>query len=324
MDNEKRGIRELFGFITILLPLLMIPIIVFGGEPDKKPQRNSESQADYVLSVKEGLVSLKAKGAPFKEILEEIGRRMNIEVVADVPKDEKITIEFDMMYLGDAIKRFKTSYAYITNTEKEKGKITKIVVVPKGLGEVPANKFEYNTQPSIQTVEVKGEGRLIGPEIRERKEAGTGEASRPEPFESERVPTSIQTDEVEEEEGLVEREITGSKGVGTGEASRPEPFEFGHDPQPSIQRDEVEEEERLLEREIRESRGPGTGQPSGSEAFQFEYNPQPSIQDSEVGQEERLLEREMRESRGAGTGESLDSEGFQPEYNPQPSIQEEE
>jgi hypothetical protein len=173
MHNEKRGIEKLFGFIIILLPLLMIPTILFGGEADKKPERNSESQADYILMVKERLISLKAKDASLKEILEEIGRRLNIEVVANILKEEKITIEFDKLYLGDALKRFKTSYAYITESEKKKGKIIKITVVPKGLG-----KGLSKPQPSIQKGEVKEEKRLVWPEIGARKEVGTEEPLR--------------------------------------------------------------------------------------------------------------------------------------------------
>lgn len=150
MDNEKRGIEQLFGFIIILLAFLIIPTVLFGGASDKKQERNSESQGDYILRVKESLISLKAKDASFKEILEEIGRRMNIEVAANIPKEEKITIEFDMMPLREAIKRFRKSYAYVTDTEKKEGKITKIVVVPEGLGKGLSNKFEYDPQPSIQ------------------------------------------------------------------------------------------------------------------------------------------------------------------------------
>ena len=153
MHNEKKGIEKFFGLIIILLPLLMIPTILFGGETDKKPERNSESQADYVLMVKGSLISLKAKDASLKEILEEIGRRMKLEVVANIPREEKITVELDMMYLGDAIKRFRKNYAYITETEKERGKITKIVVVPKGMGKVRFKKLEYNPQPPIQKFE---------------------------------------------------------------------------------------------------------------------------------------------------------------------------
>ena len=111
MHNEKRGIEKFFGLIIILLPLLIIPTILSGGEADTNPERIPEIQADYVLMVKGSLISLKAKDASLKEILEEIGRRMKIEVVANIPREEKITIELDMMYLGDAIKRFKTNYA---------------------------------------------------------------------------------------------------------------------------------------------------------------------------------------------------------------------
>ena len=162
MLNKKRGIEKFISFIVILLPLLMIPTILFGGEADNKPERNSESQVGYVLRVKENFISLKAKDASIKEILEDIGRRMKIEVVANIPWEEKITVELDMMYLGDAIKRFRTNYAYITESEKEKGKITKIVVVPKGVGKAPSMpykkikakpkplKFDYNPQPSLQ------------------------------------------------------------------------------------------------------------------------------------------------------------------------------
>ena len=159
MHNEKTGIEKFFGLIIILLPLLMIPTILFGGETDKKPERNSESQADYVLMVKGSLISLKAKDASLKEILEEIGGRMKIEVVANIPSEDKITVELDMMYLGDALKRFRTNYAYITESEKERGKITKIVVVPTGVGKMLPHKFsqspiqKYNPQPPIQKFE---------------------------------------------------------------------------------------------------------------------------------------------------------------------------
>ena len=196
MHNKKRGIEKLFGFIIIFMPLLVIPTILFGGEADKQPERNSESQADYILMVKENFISLKAKDASLKEILEDIGRRMKIEVVADIPREEKITVELDMMYLGDAIKRFRTNYAYITESEKEKGKITKIIVVPKGLGMVPVipqkksvvkegkrREFDYNPQPSVQTYEVTEEKKIVEPRIRAREDVGTEEPSHTEPSE---------------------------------------------------------------------------------------------------------------------------------------------
>ena len=81
---------------------------------------------------------------------------------------------------GILVKKISNFETIITNTEKEKGKITKIVVVPKGVGEVPANKFEYNPQPSILKNDVIEETSLVDPGIRRRIEVGTEQPSRQE------------------------------------------------------------------------------------------------------------------------------------------------
>lgn len=248
MHNKKRGIEKFFGFIIIFMPLLIIPTILFGGKADKQPEWNSESQADYILKIKENFISLKAKDASIKEILEDIGRRMKIEVVADIPREEKITVELDMMYLGDAIKRFRTNYAYITESEKEKGKITKIIVVPKGLGMVPII-------PQKKSV-IKEEKRRVGPGMRARKDVRIGKPFHPETskFNSDPQP-SLQKDEVKEEKRLVDPGIRAREDVGTEEPSHSETLKFEYDPQPSIQE-----------------------KPSHPEPSEFDYNPQPSLQ----------------------------------------------
>lgn len=153
MHNEIIGIKKCFWLIIVLLPFLMIPSILSGMETDKTLNQNSISQGEYVLVIKGDHIALKAKDASLKDILEEIGRRMKIDIVANIPREQKITIEFDMMYLEDALKRFKTNYAYITKSGKERGKITKIVAVPKGVEKMLPNKFEYNPQPPIQEYE---------------------------------------------------------------------------------------------------------------------------------------------------------------------------
>ena len=235
MLNKKRGIEKFISFIVILLPLLVIPTILFGGEADNKPERNSESQVGYVLRVKENFISLKAKDASIKEILEEIGRRMKIEVVANIPREKKITVELDMMYLGDAIKRFRTNYAYITESEKEKGKITKIVVVPKGLGMVPIisqkrsvvkkekrRKIGYNPQPSVKKNEVSDEKRMGDTEIKERTLDFNPKPSA-RPYEATKVKKSV------------EPKIRPSEDVGTEKPSLSETLKSDYNPQPSMQ-----------------------------------------------------------------------------------------
>jgi len=236
MHNEKTELKKFFGLIIILLPLLIIPTILSGGEADKNPERIPEIQADYVLTVKGDHISLKAKDASLKDIIEEIGRRMNIDVVANIPREEKITIELDMMYLGDAIKRFRTNYAYITESEKDKGKITKIVVVPEGMEKMLPNKSEYNAQPSVQNFEYNPQ-----PPIQNFERE-----PRPSHVESEYDPqSSIQKNEIKEKKRRIEPESRARKEVGTEEPSipeplkeepsTPEPLKFEYDPQPYIQ-----------------------------------------------------------------------------------------
>jgi hypothetical protein len=150
MHNIKKGIKKLLSFTIISLSFLIIPTILPGMEADKNPKENSESYGGYDLVIKGNDISLKAKGASLKNILEEIGRRMKIEVFVNIPQEVKITIALDMMYLGDALKKFKKNYAYITESDKDEGKIIKIVVVPKGDEKMLPYKYEYNPQPPIQ------------------------------------------------------------------------------------------------------------------------------------------------------------------------------
>ena len=184
MCNTKKGMKKLFWVIILLLPLLIIPDSSFGGEADKKYEVKAESRADFVLTIEEDLISLSAKDASLKEITEEIGRRMKIEVVADISEEEKITIRFDKLSLEDAIKRLRTSYAYVWNSEKEEGKITKIVLLPEGKGTVPS-------RPTIKESEVKGEKRLVKSESSAGKEAAREKLPRPEPFKFEFDPSEF-------------------------------------------------------------------------------------------------------------------------------------
>jgi type II secretory pathway component GspD/PulD (secretin) len=177
MLNAKKGIEELFVVSILLISLLITPNSLFGGEADKKYEVKAESTADFVLTIKDSLISLTAKDASLKEITEEIGSRMKIKVVADISEEEKITIRFDKLSLEDAIKRLRTSYAYVWNSEKEEGKITKIVLLPEGKG------------TAVSTI--KEEKKLVKSESREKKEAAKEKLPRTEPFKFEFDPSEF-------------------------------------------------------------------------------------------------------------------------------------
>ena len=153
-------------------------------EADEKSEAESESRADFVLTIKDSLISLTAKDASLKEITEEIGRRMKIEVVADISEEEKITIRFDKLSLEDAIKRLKTSYAYVWNSEKEGGKITKIVLLPEGKGTAVS-------RPTTKESTVEEEKRLVKPESSAGKKIASEKSPRPEPFKFEFDPSEF-------------------------------------------------------------------------------------------------------------------------------------
>jgi len=106
-----------------------------------------------------------------------IGRRMKIEVVADISEEEKITIRFDKLSLEDAVKKLRTSYAYVWNSEKEEGKITKIVLLPEGKGTVLS-------RPATKESKIKEEKSLVKTESKEK-------SLRPEPFKFEFDPSEF-------------------------------------------------------------------------------------------------------------------------------------
>jgi type II secretory pathway component GspD/PulD (secretin) len=97
------------------------------------------------LTIKDNLISLRAKDASLKEILEEIGRRMKIDVVAGLPDTKKITAEFENLSIGEAVNRLSTNYSYVMDSTNGQAKITKIIVLEKGketAGSTPTTKKE--------------------------------------------------------------------------------------------------------------------------------------------------------------------------------------
>ena len=166
MRNAKKGI---LGIIILLLLLLIIPVYLFGGTVEKKSKAESKRKADFVLTVKDDLISLSAKDASLKEIVEEIGRRMKIETAARISKKDKITVKFDNLSLEDAVKRLDINYVYLFDSKKGGEKIVGITFLPKETGTAvsPAEK----------------EKQLVKPERKDK-------SSRPEPFKFEFDPSA--------------------------------------------------------------------------------------------------------------------------------------
>ena len=124
------GLSLLFVFFSLL-----IPGHLRAGEGEKKTDANLGSKADYILNIEKGLISLFAKDASLKQIVEEMGRELNIEVEALIAEDDRITVEFQALSLEDALKRLSSNYyLHYSKAENDKDKISKIVLLPEGEG----------------------------------------------------------------------------------------------------------------------------------------------------------------------------------------------
>ncbi len=117
MGNTRRKIERLLLVFIFMLSLLVIPTAIFGGEEGKKSEEELERNTDFDLSIKEGKISLSANGASLKEILKEIGSKMKVEVVGNMPEGEKISVKFDKLSIVEFIEKLDISYGYIMDSE---------------------------------------------------------------------------------------------------------------------------------------------------------------------------------------------------------------
>ena len=85
----------------------------------------------------------------------------------------KITIQFANLPLEEALKKFKTNYALVTDSKSKKGNIKRIVVVLEG------------QQANLSLKEVRRDAPIVNKGVAEEKR------SRPEPFKFEFDPSTF-------------------------------------------------------------------------------------------------------------------------------------
>ena len=158
-------------FLLALLLHLTLPAVLSGSEPNQISNEEFGEKVKYELWIKDNLITLNAEDAFLKKILEDIGQRMNIEVFARIPAEDKITIQFAYLTLEEALKKFKTNYALVTDSKDKNGNIKRIVVVPEGQ---QANLYLKD----VKKVEPKG-----------KKGIAEEKTSKPEPFKFEFDPS---------------------------------------------------------------------------------------------------------------------------------------
>lgn len=110
----------------------MVLAVVFNANslPAQNPATAKVKPA-FLLTVQDNLISLKATDASLIEVLEEIGRRIKIEVVAPLREQEKVTTEFNQLPLEEAIKKLTPNYSHAMVSDEGGKKISKVIILQK-------------------------------------------------------------------------------------------------------------------------------------------------------------------------------------------------
>jgi len=117
-----------------MLSVCLIPCLSVGQEATHNPARPAAPPAPFVLTIQERLLSLQAQDASLQAIIEEIGRRMHIEVKVHLPAEERITLAFEQLSLAEAIEQLRRYTNVVYRTTQAQGDITHIIVFPQGGG----------------------------------------------------------------------------------------------------------------------------------------------------------------------------------------------
>jgi hypothetical protein len=159
----------------------LIPGEPWGGEVANTSPEPSATPADMVLTVHEGVLSLRAQEASLKGLFEAIGRQLSIEVVARIPAEERITIAFDRLSLAEALKRLLpyVNYLVLEDAARAQGTIQTLIVVSKqGHGVRASGPREESAGPT-------------SPEHRPTATPATDAPARPAPFTFEFDPSAV-------------------------------------------------------------------------------------------------------------------------------------
>ena len=103
--------------MLVLLPVCLLPVTLWAEDASK----DVPSPPAFVLTVHERLLSLQARDASLKAILAQIGRELAIEVVVHIPADETITVTFDQLPIGEALKKLSPNYVYVVDAARGTG-----------------------------------------------------------------------------------------------------------------------------------------------------------------------------------------------------------
>jgi hypothetical protein len=145
-------------------------LLLSGVEKDYTAAGETKHGTDFVLTRHGDRFSLRAQQAPLRAIVEILGSMLSIDVVARIPWDVQITLDFAEISLEDAIQRLRTfaNFVYLKDNGQPTGKITRIIVIP-----------------------IQGGARVAQPTVRRGVEHTSPTVVQPEPFKFEFDPSKL-------------------------------------------------------------------------------------------------------------------------------------
>jgi hypothetical protein len=145
-------------------------LLLWGVEKDYTAAGETKHGTDFVLTRQGDRFSLRARQASLRDIVETLGGMLAIDVVARIPWDIKITLDFAEISLEDALQRLRifANVVYIKDTGQPAGKITRVIVIP-----------------------LQGGGRVAQPTVRRGVEHTSPTSAQPEPFKFEFDPSKL-------------------------------------------------------------------------------------------------------------------------------------
>ena len=164
--------RGMFAYRFLLLAVFSI--VGFTQLSAAETASNTKPGKDYLLQIEGGLISLQATDVPLIQIVEDIGKQLDIQVVVQIPEDERVTVQFESLPLDEALQRLSQNHALMT--DKDARTISKIFLLPKGQ-EAPMEQAVVSTPEPVSLPESSAQT------TREARSGNQPESKESKPFE---------------------------------------------------------------------------------------------------------------------------------------------
>jgi hypothetical protein len=133
--TSKRAICLAVGLVWLCSSSVLLAVDAQPLSPEA-----TEPQAAFVLTSQDQRVSLEARDASVKAIIEELGRQLHIEVKVSVGAEKTVQVAFEQLSVEEALERLKAVadidyvIAYQKDAQTQAEKISRIEIVAKGTG----------------------------------------------------------------------------------------------------------------------------------------------------------------------------------------------